>query len=96
MFSMDEAMAFNLSRAILKQALRDFHSCDSEKVTDVADWVANGEEFHMICESADIDPDYLAMFFLELSKRPKEERQILAENAISVLDSFSMQEPSAN
>ena len=93
MLSMDERMAFNLSRAILKQALRDFHSCDSEKVTD---WVASGEEFHMICEGADIDPDYLAMFFLEMSKRPKIERRILADNAISVLDSFSMQEPSAN
>jgi hypothetical protein len=50
----------------------------------------------MICEGADIDPDYLAMFFLEMSKRPKIERRILADNAISVLDSFSMQEPSAN
>ena len=96
MLSMDERIAFNLSRSILKQALRDFHSSDSGKVTDVADWVASGEEFQMICEGADIDPDYLAMFFLEMSKRPKIERRILADNAISVLDSFSMQEPSAN
>ena len=92
MLSTDEQMAFDICRAILKQAIRDFHSKDSERVTDVADWIADGEEFKMICDSA----DYLAMFFLEMSKRPKIERKVLAENAISVLDSFSMTEPTEN
>ena len=50
----------------------------------------------MICDSAEVDPDYLAMFFLEMSKRSKIERKVLAENAISVLDSFSMTEPTEN
>jgi hypothetical protein len=96
MLSTDEQMAFDICRAILKQAIRDFHSKDSERVTDVADWIADGEEFKMICDSAEVDPDYLAMFFLEMSKRPKIERKVLAENAISVLDSFSMTEPTEN
>ena len=91
MLSTDEQMAFDICRAILKQAIRDFHSKDSERVTDVADWIADGEEFKMICDSAEVDPDYLAM-----SKRPKIERKVLAENAISVLDSFSMTEPTEN
>ena len=39
MLSTDEQMAFDICRAILKQAIRDFHSKDSERVTDVADWI---------------------------------------------------------
>jgi|TARA_R110000787_G_scaffold236651_1_gene343184 hypothetical protein len=96
MFSTDEQMAYGISRAIIKQALRDFHSIDVTKIEDVAQWISESDEYEMVCESAEIDPDYLSMFFLEMSKRPTVERKVLAENAISVLDSFSMEIPSAN
>ena len=64
MFSTDEQMAYGISRAIIKQALRDFHSIDVTKIEDVAQWISESDEYEMVCESAEIDPDYLSMFFL--------------------------------
>jgi|TARA_R100001480_G_scaffold33422_1_gene45042 hypothetical protein len=88
----DREVAYGVSRAILRQALRDFHSTNKERRIDVAKWI-NHSEYKIICESAEIDPDFFAMFFAEMSKRPLVERKVLAENAISLLDSFPMNEP---
>jgi hypothetical protein len=94
-FDMDREVAYGVSRAIIRQALRDFHSTSEKRRLDVAQWVTN-KDYQLICENAEIDPDFFALFFAEMSKRPLMERKVLAENAISLLDSFPMNEPPTN
>jgi len=91
-FEFEAEVAYGVSRAILRQALRDFHSNDQGKRTDVAEWIGR-DDYLLICKSAEIDSDFFALFFLEMSKRPLIERRSLAENAISALDSFHKEPP---
>ena len=82
----------DMNRAVIKQAMKDFASSEPRKRANVASWLAN-HHYIEICIDAKIDPDYLALFFLEMSEHDDLDlRKKLVGDAISTMDSFAIDE----
>jgi len=82
----------DINRAIIKQAMKDFASSEPRKRAEVASWLS-ANKYIDVCIDANIDPDYLALFFLEMSEHDDLDlRKKLVGDAISTMDSFAIDE----